>query len=667
MASAEEVLAQLREEMQQIRQQQQVDQRRIQESEATIQRMGQAVQAGELRVQQAEVRVQEAEARVTKSEEERTAMYKLVSRLADSDIVDSKAVGQPFKFTGKKDSDFSEWSHKLKTFILAKYGEKMERALKWATKQRKAIVKTPENEQREISYDLEFGDLAAEFNAIGEPEKVFRNLYTYLISFTSGEANRVVRNAGDGQGLEAWRRLNNEYDPTSATRRVTILGYVQNPPKCEKIEELGQALEDWLSKKKQYEEFTDRNNEPCRVSEDSLMAAMYRLMPKSLEETVMFKQEDYDSFETLFDKLVSYASTKHSLRLSDQPQGAKKDPNAMDVGGLTGSPGGAARKDNIQCWVCYERGHMGKDCPKKNGGRPKGQKGDGKGRGDPKGGKGKGGFAGCYLCGGPHYAASCPKGKGKGHKGKGKGGPKGGKGKGKAKGNHPLNALEQDWWYDDQGQAWWPDDGQWQQEGQEDQGQEEAPGQNALDVGSMEAAALGGRGPLPYVVDYGGEKWIRFNYDSGAAATALPVDLAQGVHLEKIGEFMTASGEVIPNYGKVKFKTVDEDRNPRVVRGSVTEVHKPLGAAAELSQRHDAVLWEEGGFLIPKGSWVARRLRKELRKLLRKGGRSEGVLPLYREGNLYNFYLKKEGPTEVAPLGEAGRSEDFLRQASQGP
>ncbi|CAJ1355932.1 unnamed protein product, partial [Effrenium voratum] len=42
---------------------------------------------------------------------------------------------------------------------------------------------------------------------------------------------------------EAWRRLHNEYDPTSAMRSVTILGLVQNPPKCEKMESLGAALE----------------------------------------------------------------------------------------------------------------------------------------------------------------------------------------------------------------------------------------------------------------------------------------------------------------------------------------------------------------------------------------------------------------------------------------
>ena len=58
----------------------------------------------------------------------------------------------------------------------------------------------------------------------------------------------MVRNSGTDNGLEAWRRLAAEYDPMSSMRRVTILGQIHNPPKCEKVEDSGTTLEDWLSK-----------------------------------------------------------------------------------------------------------------------------------------------------------------------------------------------------------------------------------------------------------------------------------------------------------------------------------------------------------------------------------------------------------------------------------
>ena len=39
----------------------------------------------------------------------------------------------------------------------------------------------------------------------------------------------------------------------------------------------------------------------CRVQDDSLLAVMYKIVPKSLEETLMFKGDE-DTFQSLFDK-----------------------------------------------------------------------------------------------------------------------------------------------------------------------------------------------------------------------------------------------------------------------------------------------------------------------------------------------------------------------------
>ena len=129
-------------------------------------------------------------------------------------------------------------------------------------------------------------------------------------TFTSGDAH-VFRNSGDSQGLEAWRRLHTEYAPTSSMRRVTIHGYVQNPTTCDRIEDLGFALEEWLAKKRQYEEFSNRDGSFCRVQYESLMAAMCKIMPKRVEETVMFKSDE-DTFESLFYEFVPSASVKRT-------------------------------------------------------------------------------------------------------------------------------------------------------------------------------------------------------------------------------------------------------------------------------------------------------------------------------------------------------------------
>lgn len=582
-----------------------------------------------------------------------------------SSIVDSKGVGQPFKYSGGSDQDFSEWSHKVTTYLKAKFGADIEKALKWSVQQRKSIVERlpggarTSADGRQIAFDPVFGEEADDLDRIANLSQTVVGIYTYLIAFTTGDSNKIVRNAGSDAGLEAWRRLHNEYDPTSAMRRVTILGLVQNPPKCEKVESLGAALEDWLAKKRQYEEFTDQQGRACRISDDSLMAAMYKLMPSSLEQQVMFHSDDYDSFEDLYDRLVSYASTKHSLKMTDRPVGAPKKSESsapMDVDALTrkgkgksftgkcnrcGKPGHKAvdcrslpagsgkgdRMSNVQCWVCNGYGHYGKDC--KKGGKPTS---DSNGKGNWKGGKSKA-------------------------KGKGFGGKKGGKDKGKKGG---MSSVDWEWqddaWYEDGWQSGWGE-----------QPADEPPaasdtskaGVGSLDLNPLELPALcqevNCNSIEAYKVTWKGADWLRINYDSGAATTAIPDELVDGP-LQAQGEFVVASGEEIPNFGKFRVPASDANGKRRSFTAYATKVHKPLGSAAEFSKSHDCLLWAEGGSLIPKQSALALGLRKEYYRLKTLfGGCDE--LPLYREGNLYNLYLKPDGvPEQLNPMSVGGSS-----------
>ena len=129
-------------------------------------------------------------------------------------------------------------------------------------------------------------------------ELVFQNLeqkvennYAYLTSFTTDRANKIVRNPGSQQGLEARRRLHAEFDPTSAMRRVLILGQVRTPDKVQKVEDLGTALEDCLEKRRQYESYTNSDGTQCTVTGDSMIAAMHKL--------ALFTAQEEETFETL--------------------------------------------------------------------------------------------------------------------------------------------------------------------------------------------------------------------------------------------------------------------------------------------------------------------------------------------------------------------------------
>jgi len=154
-----------------------------------------------------------------------------------------------------------------------------------------------------------------------------------------------------------------------------------------------------------------------------------------------------------------------------------------------------------------------------------------------------------------------------------------------------------------------------------------------------------------YLVTWGSEKWLRVNYDSGAATSALPVELAPG-DVEPIGEFVVADGNGIPNYGRYRCQAVDEENLSRGFAASVTTVHKPLGSAAEFSKTHDCVLYEEGGMLIPKHSALAVGMRREYDRLVSIHGTCH-ALPIHREGSLYNFYVKPTaGLSKLGPRAD---------------
>ena len=600
----------------------------------------------------------DAARRVATAEEERSIALKLAANAGGKGdgLVDTKGIGQPFKFNGKADQDFAEWVHKFKTFIKAKYGSQLDAPMSWAVKQRKTIVERAVNTTREVGWSPEYGPDADEIDKITDLDSMLDGLFAYLTSFTTGEANKVIRNSGT-DGLEAWRRLNAEYDPSSAMRRVVILGQVQHPNKRKSVEELGSCLETWLSRKRQYEEFTDQDGNPCKVSDDSLLAGLFQLMPSSLEEAVVFSADELTSFEALFDRLSSFVTTRHSLQLSRRDLGgggsSKKDPNAMDIGSLSkskgkgkkgkdkgggkgskdgankmticykcGKPGhkaaecrstgvgkGAKRMDNVQCWVCWQYGHYGKDCKSK-----------GKGKSGGKDGK-KGGHTSSVD--NPPNASTT---------------------------NQPEKEPELGYLdlcplscHEDSG-----DDSRRSRSLRRTCSPSRSRALGSADAGGY---AVEEENKPDYVIKKDGETWLKMNYDSGAVSTVVPIEFVEDeVNLERVGDFRVANGDRIPRYGRVRVPCVDESGHRRAFKATVTHVHKPLGSAGEFSKTHDGYLFTDGGYLNPRSSWVAVKMRETLEQLL-KTYQDTTVMKLHKEGNLYNIYLRRRGPAqEVSAL-----------------
>ena len=77
------------------------------------------------------------------------------------------------------------------------FGNEILTALTWAARQRKTVAKTCVASQR----NTVFGEQAGE-DEIENIDDFVGKLYAYLVSFTTDAPDRIVRNSGEGNGLE---------------------------------------------------------------------------------------------------------------------------------------------------------------------------------------------------------------------------------------------------------------------------------------------------------------------------------------------------------------------------------------------------------------------------------------------------------------------------------
>ena len=201
---------------------------------ATTEQMQEALQQIQVlttRMAALETQLQFESARAQQAEQERRTLIQSLGTMRTNRgdaMVDTKGIGQPFTLKGGADDDFGEWTHKVRTFMLARFGDEILTALTWAARQQKIVVKTcaPSQRNRFVPWITVFGEQAAE-DEIENIDDFVGKFYACLVSFTTDAANRIVRNSGEG------RRLHSEYDLTSPTRRVAILQPVQNPSRSD--------------------------------------------------------------------------------------------------------------------------------------------------------------------------------------------------------------------------------------------------------------------------------------------------------------------------------------------------------------------------------------------------------------------------------------------------
>jgi hypothetical protein len=229
-----------------------------------------------------------------------------------------------------------------------------------------------------------------------EMENLSRQLYYMLIMLCRGAALDMVVNAGQGEGLEAWRLLVQRFEPKASTRFV---GQLLNLLSYDMSGEIVQKIEAFERESANYE----RGSGEVIVDGMKIGVTLRNLEEGPLKQHMLLNA---DRFKTWIDFRNEIINIKRAMSQAN----ATSSPMQLDAlaalakakGGKKGAKGATDR----ECYNCGKKGHLSKDCWSAAG-KSKG-KGDKKAAG--KTGKGKDSTMErkCFKCGKTgHFKKDC--------------------------------------------------------------------------------------------------------------------------------------------------------------------------------------------------------------------------------------------------------------------
>ena len=116
----------------------------------------------------------------------------------------------------------------------------------------------------------------------------------------------------------------------------------------------------------------------------------------------------------------------------------------------------------------------------------------------------------------------------------------------------------------------------------------------------------------------------------------------------------TASGELVPTKGQTRVVGEDDRGRNWALKGTRVKCHKPLISAARMvNLGWDHWMTSGGGYCIRRDSAVAKKIAALLEEEASKPDAC-GLLRLYEEFGVYNFYLRMGSDGGVKPVEAAG-------------
>ena len=183
-------------------------------------------------------------------------------------------------------------------------------------------------------------------------------------ALTSYEANDIVANSRKNP-LEAWRRLQNRYDPTGGRKR-NLLRTIISPGRCSLLE-LQEGVERCESYVSRYEK-----KMKDKLDDETKLAGLESLVPEELGKHLILNLNRLRTFEDARLEVVTYVEAKFGLRIrdskpSDTSSRGHSDPMDVDaVDSLSSGKGKGSSSPRDGCFKCGGA-HFQRDCNARKG------------------------------------------------------------------------------------------------------------------------------------------------------------------------------------------------------------------------------------------------------------------------------------------------------------
>ena len=183
-------------------------------------------------------------------------------------------------------------------------------------------------------------------------EFVLQQMHTALMALTSYEANDIVANSRKNP-LEAWRRLQKRYDPTTGGKKRNLLRTIISPGRCSLLE-LQAGIERWESHVSRY-----KKKMKDKLGDEIKLAGLESLVPEELEKHQILNSNCLRTFEDARLEVVIYVEVKFGLRTRDSKPsdtGARGHSDPMDVDAVNSLSSGTGKGSSSPRDGCFECG-----------------------------------------------------------------------------------------------------------------------------------------------------------------------------------------------------------------------------------------------------------------------------------------------------------------------